>query len=120
MFLELAWVRIPQNSTSPSAHIGYEFNQGSTKCGGNPNLTSRVGGDMLIVYDFEGGSDPPAIRLSRWLTSTYNPNDADCEVNSSSVANGCWGDTTDLTATTFAEGKVNTGTVVDALKPRRK
>jgi Prealbumin-like fold domain len=117
VFLEIAWVRIPQNSTSASAHVGYEFNQGSTKCGGNPDLTSRTGGDMLVVYDFEGGSDPPAIRLSRWLTSSYNPNNATCEVNSSTVAAGCWGDTKELTSTGFAEGKVNTTTVVDALKP---
>jgi hypothetical protein len=26
-FLELAWARIPQNSTSASAHVGFEFNQ---------------------------------------------------------------------------------------------
>ncbi len=30
VFLGLAWVRIPQNTTSPSAHIGFEFNQGTT------------------------------------------------------------------------------------------
>jgi hypothetical protein len=117
VFLEIAWVRIPQNSTSASAHVGYEFNQGSTKCGGSPDLTSRTGGDMLVVYDFEGGSDPPAIKLSRWLTSSYNPNNATCEVNNSTVAAGCWGDTKELTSTGFAEGKVNTSTVTDSLKP---
>ena len=31
-FLELAWVRIPQNSPSASAHVGFEFNQGTTPC----------------------------------------------------------------------------------------
>ena len=34
VFLELAWVRIPQNTTSPSAHIGFEFSQSRTACGG--------------------------------------------------------------------------------------
>ena len=39
-YLELAWVRIPQNTTSPSAHVAFEFNQndgsGTTGCGGKP------------------------------------------------------------------------------------
>lgn len=71
---------------------------------------------MLIVYDFEGGS-PVAIKLSRWLTSDYNPNNASCEVNNSTVANGCWGDTRVLTTLGFADGAVNSGTVADALAP---
>jgi hypothetical protein len=32
VFLGLAWVRIPQNTTSPSAHIGFEFSKGTTAC----------------------------------------------------------------------------------------
>ena len=74
---------------------------------------------MLVVYDFEGGSNAPKIRLSRWLTSSYNPTNASCEVNSNSPAFGCWGATLELTAPAmqFAEGKVNTVTVVDELKP---
>ena len=56
-FLELAWARIPQNSTSASAHVGFEFNQGTTACpAGSNGLVQRTAGDMLIVYDFEGGS----------------------------------------------------------------
>jgi len=117
VFLMLGWVRIPQNTTSASAHIGFEFNQGTALCGGSPNLTRRVGGDMLVVYDFEGGSGPPTIKLSRWLTGLYNPNGASCEVNSSTVLAGCWGDTHELTALSFAEGLVNSATVTDALKP---
>ena len=120
VFLVLGWVRIPQNSVSASAHVGYEFNQGGNgTCGGTPALLKRKGGDMLVVYDFEGGSDAPAIKLSRWLTSTYNPTNATCEVNSNSPAFGCWGATQELTALVppFAEGKVNLATVTDALKP---
>ncbi len=33
-YLALAWARIPQNTTSASAHVGFEFNQGSTACDG--------------------------------------------------------------------------------------
>jgi hypothetical protein len=49
----------------------------------------RTGGDMLVVYDFEGGADPPAIKLSRWLTTAWvadHPVDTDCEVNNSTIA----------------------------------
>ena len=62
VFLMLAWVRIPQNTTSASAHIGFEFNKGDSELPCGPGgLVNRVAGDMLIVYDFEGGStDSPA------------------------------------------------------------
>jgi hypothetical protein len=112
-YLALAWVRIPQNTTSASAHVGFEFNQGSTACttGG---LVNRVLGDMLIVYDFEGSStDDPHITLRRWVTS------GTCEVGNSSPP--CWGTATDLTALGFAEAKVNTvpgpGAVPDQIGP---
>jgi len=112
IFLNLAWVRIPQNTTSPSAHIGFEFNQGTTACGSqSDSLVSRTAGDMLIVYDFEGGgTDTPVLTLRRWVTS------GTCEVSSDSPP--CWGPAVNLTAGGFAEGKVNTGgSVVDALAP---
>jgi hypothetical protein len=32
-YLELAWVRIPQNTTAPSAHVAFEFNKSKTLCG---------------------------------------------------------------------------------------
>jgi len=112
VFLELAWVRIPQNTTSPSAHIGFEFNQGDTACpAGSDGLVRRTAGDMLIVYDFEGGAtDTPTITLRQWVTS------GTCEVGSSSPP--CWGPATNLTALGFAEAKVNTfGSVSDAIAP---
>jgi hypothetical protein len=128
VFLNLAWVRIPQNTTSPSAHIGFEFNQSETLCpAGSDGLVTRTAGDMLIVYDFEGGStDTPTITLGRWLTDPSDPDQADfftdpdspCEVDSNSPP--CWGDFVDLTDLGFAEGRVNTttvGTVTDALTP---
>jgi hypothetical protein len=112
IFLNLAWVRIPQNTTSPSAHIGFEFNQGENPCA-TGGLVNRIAGDLLIVYDFEGGSaDTPVITLREWVTSGA------CEVGSSSPP--CWGPATNLTALGFAEAKVNTsdvGSVVDAIGP---
>jgi Prealbumin-like fold domain len=66
---------------------------------------------MLIVYDFEGGTtDIPRITLRRWVTS------GSCEVSNNSPP--CWGVAADLTASGFAEAKVNTtGSVVDANTP---
>ncbi|MFK4084534.1 prealbumin-like fold domain-containing protein [Kribbella sp. NPDC020789] len=109
VFLGLAWVRIPQNTTSPSAHIGFEFNKGSTLCPAPSTLVRRTAGDMLIVYDFEGGStDVPTITLRRWVTT------GSCEV--ASDAPPCWGPSTNLTALGFAEARVNTtGTVSDTI-----
>lgn len=112
VFLELAWVRIPQNTTSPSAHIGFEFNQSKTQCGSGSNgLVQRTAGDMLIVYDFEGGAtDTPTITLRRWVTS------GTCEISSNSPP--CWGTAQNLTASGFAEAKVNTfGSVSDGIAP---
>jgi len=128
VFLGLSWVRIPQNTTSPSAHIGFEFNQGGTACpAGSDGLVRRTAGDMLVVYDFEGGStNTPTITLRRWLTDPTDPAQAayftdpahPCDVDSD--APPCWGDAKNLTALGFAEAKVNTslvGPVVDALAP---
>jgi hypothetical protein len=112
VFLNLAWVRIPQNTTSPSAHVGFEFNQSSTACGaGSGGLVQRTAGDMLVVYDFEGGSgDAPVITLRRWVSSGA------CEVGADSPP--CWGPSANLTALGFAEAKVNTtATVPDTIAP---
>ena len=112
VFLGLSWTRIPQNTTSPSAHIGFEFNQGTTACpAGSDGLVQRTAGDMLIVYDFEGGAgDAPVLTLRRWVTS------GSCEVTTNSPP--CWGPATNLTAGGFAEGRVNTtASVLDTNTP---
>jgi hypothetical protein len=98
VFLTLAWVRIPQNTTSPSAHVAFEFSKGTTSCGAS-GLVQRTAGDMLIVYDFEGGGTP-ALKLSRWVTSGA------CEVGSNSPP--CWG-----TATTLSSGVAEAAGNVD-------
>jgi hypothetical protein len=114
VYLALSWVRIPQNTTSPSAHVGFEFNQGETACpAGSDGLVQRTAGDLLFVYDFEGGSaDDPVITVRTWVTS------GPCEVGSSSPP--CWGPSVNLTDAGFAEAQVNTslvGPVLDALSP---
>jgi hypothetical protein len=114
IFLELAWVRTAQNTTSSSAHVAFEFNQGTTACGaGSDALVHRStanGGDMLIVYDFEGGAGSPTIKLERWIASGA------CEVSTDSPP--CWSVAQNLTASGFAEAKVNTGiTVTDNIAP---
>ena len=110
VYLNLAWVRIPQNTTSPSAHVAFEFNKGTTACGGSGGLVQRVAGDMLIVYDFEGGSGDPVLTLRRWVTS------GSCEISSDSAP--CWGPATNLSAAGFAEAKVNTtATAADTIAP---
>jgi len=111
VILNLAWVRIPQNTTSPSAHVAFEFNKSSTLCGaGSGGLVQRSAGDMLIVYDFEGGAGTPVLTLRRWVTSGA------CEISSDTAP--CWGVATNLTASGFADAKVNTGnTALDTIGP---
>jgi hypothetical protein len=105
-YLELGWVRIPQNTTSASAHIAFEFNQGGSTCPGtgSDGLVPRTAGDLLLLYDFTGGSTvPPHVTLSRWVTSGV------CGVASHSTP--CWGTFVDLELTNpvAAEANVDTG-----------
>jgi Prealbumin-like fold domain len=104
-YLMLSWERIQQNTTSPSAHVAFEFNQGTTACGaGHDGLVLRStanGGDMLVVYDFLGGSTlRPTIGLSRWIGS------GTCQVSSDKAP--CWGLQSSLSASQ-AEAAVDTG-----------
>jgi hypothetical protein len=109
-YLMLAWVRIPQNSTSNSANVAFEFNRGTTACpAGSNGLVHRstddltITGDqsdMLVVYDFTGGAGSPILKLERWIAS------GTCEVSSDSPP--CWGVATTLPVGT-AEAAVDTG-----------
>jgi hypothetical protein len=118
-YLALGWVRIPQNTTSASAHVAFEFNQGSTPCTGtgHDGLVQRSllnGGDLLVVYDFEGGAESPTIKLLRWK------NTGTCEQTGKSAATTgpCWVKTSDATAAGIAEAKVNVGSdALDQLAP---
>jgi hypothetical protein len=117
VFLMLAWKRIPQNTTSASAHVAFEFNQSKTTCpAGSDGLVQRTAGDMLIVYDFTGGttiSVPPTLSLSRWITPATG---GTCQVGSDSPP--CWGTFTTLPAT-VAEANVDTGAVCQVNPPAK-
>jgi hypothetical protein len=117
-YLALAWARIPQNTTSASAHVAFEFNQNSTLCSGSghdglvPRSTDN-GGDMLVVYDFEGGTSPVILKLLRWQgTGT-------CESTGKSAATTgpCWVFDEFLTGTGNGEAKVNTADATDNIAP---
>jgi hypothetical protein len=106
-FLFLAWVRVPQNSITASAHVAFEFNTSDVDCSTTNNLKQRTAGDTLFVYDFEGGDAAPTIKVLRWLESGVAPLAATCEVAS---ARPCWGDMKSL-ATSGADARVNTESV---------
>jgi hypothetical protein len=122
VFLMLAWSRIPQNTTSPSANVAFEFNRGETLCGGTAGAAGLVersldtdpdpdvdNSDLLVVYDFLGGSDAPTISIARWVGS------GSCEVGSSTPP--CWGPYQQLSSPT-SEALVNTfGPVDDDIGP---
>jgi hypothetical protein len=106
IMLELAWERIPQNTTNASAHVAFEFNQGTSgPCPAtSDSLVSRTPGDMLLVFDFGGGSTAtPTLALSRWLAAGST---SPCQVGSDSPP--CWSVQTTL-AEPVAEAAVNTG-----------
>jgi hypothetical protein len=97
VYLMLAWVRITQNTTSPSAHVAFEFNQSDDACPADgkdhDGLHPRTEGDMLVLYDFEGGSELPVISISRWTAASdwsapdaLTGGEAEAKVNSDSTA----------------------------------
>ena len=71
-FLYLAWERVPSSATA-SAHVAYEFNRGTSACGGSSDgLYNRIAGDKLIGFDFLGGqnsSTSPTLSVATWSTS---------------------------------------------------
>ena len=115
VYLSLAWARIPQNTTSSSMHVGFEFNQNNPStngCGGSSKLVQRStanGGDMLIVYDFAGGAVPVTLRLLRWKTS------GTCDqTGKAATSAGCWVATPSFTSW---EAAVNQTAATDAIAP---
>ncbi|MDX6480262.1 MAG: hypothetical protein QOG85_772, partial [Gaiellaceae bacterium] len=96
VYLDLAWVRAPQNTTTSDVHIGFEFNQNKVSCGAGSAFVHRTAGDILLVYNFQSGS--ASIAYSQWTGSAWTP-----EVTLSS---------------SIAEAQVFGGTTtVDAIKP---
>jgi len=79
----------------------------------NPATAGTNEGDMLIVYDFEGGTASPTLKLLRWQTA------GTCEqTGKAATSAGCWVFQANLTASALGEAKVNVGsTALDALAP---
>jgi hypothetical protein len=100
MFVYMAWERFLTKESSASAHMGFEFNQGTTPCGGDSKNVVRTAGDMLILYDLEGGGKP-SFELLRWITSGSA---SQCKAASSVP---CWGNGLALGGTS-ADGSINT------------
>ena len=102
IFLYLGWERFLDRESSASAHMGFEFNQSTTPCGGGSNNVQRTAGDILVLYDLEGGGQP-VLTLMTWLTVLL-PGDSCAAANSAP----CWGNSTNLSAAGFADGAINT------------
>lgn len=107
-FLYLAWER--NNPNGASAHEGFEFNKKRCPpdCSANGITPPRTEGDLLIVYDFDGGAGA-TLSTRRWVTSGA------CEIAGNIAP--CWGVATSLDPTK-AEAKTNeAGAVVDPINP---
>jgi uncharacterized repeat protein (TIGR01451 family) len=97
-YIYLAWVRAPLNNVQADVHVGFEFDQGSTRCPNSDSFVKRTPGDILLVYNFQRGA--ASISMSTW------------------TAAGAWTAETPLNAS-VAEATVfnSNGSVTDDLKP---
>jgi hypothetical protein len=106
-YLYLAWERA---NVLGSANMDFELNQKA-----QPDLTTtgaktlvRTAGDILITFDF-GGSGNPTLGLLKWVTTGAT---SQCF---SANKLPCWGNRVDLSAAGFADGAVNSTTVLDPI-----
>lgn len=67
IFLYLSWTRIADNGTGV---IYFELNQSSTPAAGAGGLIERTVGDVMIVYDYQGGGTP-VIGYRTWGGSSW-------------------------------------------------
>ena len=102
IFLYLGWERFLSKESSASAHMGFEFNQSTTPCPAGSSNVLRTAGDILILYDLEGGGSP-VLTMMTWLTVLL-PGDSCAAANSVP----CWGNAVNLSAAGFADGSINT------------
>jgi hypothetical protein len=106
-FLYLAWERVQEpNGTT---NMDFEFNQ-SRALSGNGITPVRTGGDILVKYDLSQGGTVPSFGFHRWVT-TGTPSQV-CEASNTVP---CWGKVQPLTG--FADGSINTASVVDPIAP---
>lgn len=115
VYLYLSWVRVyPQNSTTAAANLSFEFNASEDTCADAgytgtraSSLHPRTAGDMLVLYDFAGGTTSqdamnPQVRISRWTAT------GPCEVGNQTAP--CWGTVQTLNSAQ-AEARVNDSTI---------
>jgi len=104
-FVYLGFELLPVSNASASVHIGFEFNKNAcdtvthTGCSGNNVTPARSEGDILIVYDLEGGGNP-ALSFRRWVLS------GPCEISQDTAP--CWGPKQSLNST-VADGSLDAG-----------
>ncbi|MEW5854976.1 MAG: SpaA isopeptide-forming pilin-related protein [Myxococcota bacterium] len=106
-FLYLAWER---DNVLGSANMDFELNQ-SSATQSNGVTAARAPGDILITYDLTNGGSTPVLGILWWVT-TANGTPANCFAKNSLP---CWGYRRSLTDQGYADGSVNTTTVVDPI-----
>ncbi len=106
-FLYLAWERVQEpNGTT---NMDFEFNQSRT-LSSNGVTPVRTAGDVLIKYDLSQGGTVPSLGFHRWVTTGTAS-----QVCQASNSVPCWGKVQPLTG--FADGAINTSSVVDPIPP---
>src|SRR5205809_715084 len=99
------WCNTVVSNASASVHIGFEFNKNACDtvthagCSGNNVTPARSEGDILIVYDLEGGGNP-SLSFRRWVLS------GSCEISQDTAP--CWGPKQSLNST-VADGSLDAG-----------
>src|SRR5919197_1359306 len=104
-FVYLGFELLPVSNASASVHMGFEFNQNACDpvthagCSANNVTPARSAGDILVVYDLEGGGNP-ALSFRRWVLS------GPCEISQDTAP--CWGTKQSLNST-VADGSLDNG-----------
>src|ERR687888_806569 len=112
-FVYLGFELLPVSNASASVHMGFEFNKNACDpvthagCSANHVTPARSAGDILVVYDLEGGGNP-SLSFRRWVLS------GSCEVSQDSAP--CWGPKQALNSS-VADGALNAAAVTDPINP---
>jgi len=112
-FVYLGFELLPVPNASASVHMGFEFNKNycdpatHAGCSANNVTPTRSAGDILIVFDLEGGGTPQ-LSFRRWVLSGA------CEISQDTAP--CWGTKQGLSAS-VADGNLNSVDVTDPINP---
>jgi hypothetical protein len=102
-FAYLGFELLPVQNASASVHTGFEFNKNfcdpvtHAGCSSNNVTPARSAGDILIVFDLEGGGNP-SLSFRRWVLS------GSCEISQDTAP--CWGPKQSLNST-VADGSLD-------------